>query len=198
MNARIHLTFILSLIPTFGFCESEPKSLGKSGVFEAFTLGDGADQICFMVTQPKNKKDGELPLMITHHPKEKHMSVISFALPDKVKDEKEVEVTAALKLKDKTQNFSLKHEGDNAWATDAAMDQEFSDLMTSKGTEVILQVDTHTKIAYSLKGASKAYGAINRACTPIISHETKTLDTKTPESLPEVKTTPEISTNKKI
>ena len=78
------------------------------------------------------------------------------------------------------------------------MDQELSDLMTSKGTEVILQVDTHTKIAYSLKGASKAYGAISKACAPIISHETKTLDTKTPESLPEVKATPEISTSKKI
>lgn len=192
----IIFTLILSFIPTLGFCEPSPKSLGKSGAFEAFTLGDGADQICFMVGTPKNKKDGDLPLMITHHPKEKHMSVVSFALPDKVKEEKDLDVSATVKLKDKSQNFVLKHEGDHAWTTDETMDKDLSELLTSKGSEVILQVNTHTKIAYSLKGASKAYDTINNACAPIIAQETKPADIKVSDSLPEVKATAEISTIK--
>jgi len=163
MNVRI-LSLIISFIPSLGFCEPEPKSLSKSGAVEAFTLGEGADQICYMVAMPKNKKDGELPLMITHHPKENHMFVVSFALPEAHKNQKDLEISASVKVKDKTQNFILKHEGGNAWATDGAMDRELSELMALKGSEVILQVDTKTKLVYSLKGAGKAFDAINKAC----------------------------------
>ena len=68
---------------------------------------------------------------------------------------------------DKNKAIELKRHEDSAWAKDSATDEKLVAEMKKGSTAVLLGTSargTKTTDTFSLKGFSKAYDAINKAC----------------------------------
>jgi hypothetical protein len=146
--------------------KGQAKSLGKFGSYEAYTLGDGAQKVCYFVGRPKESapkgvKRNDVYFMATNRPAQKVTGELSFSFGQKLKDGSDAELTIG---KDK---FKLFTKDDSAWARDAAGDKAILAAL-EKGQTVVAKaspakgadfVDT-----YSLDGLTKAKQAIDTAC----------------------------------
>lgn len=146
--------------------KGQARPLGKFGAYEAYTLGEGAQKVCYFVGRPKESapkgvKRNDVYLMVTNRPAQKVVGELMVSFGHKLKDGSEVELTVA---KDK---FKLFTKDDSAWARDAAGDKAIMTVL-EKGQTVVAKgspakgadfVDT-----YSLDGVTKAKQAIDGAC----------------------------------
>lgn len=146
--------------------KGQAKSIGKFGAYEAYTLGDGAQKVCYFVGRPKESapkgaKRNDVYLIATNRPAQKVVGELSFSFGQKLKDGSEVELTIG------KEKFKLFTKDDSAWARDAVGDKailaamEKGDSAVAKGSPVKGAdfVDT-----YSLDGVTKAKQAIDGAC----------------------------------
>lgn len=146
--------------------KGQAKSIGKFGTYEAYTLGEGAQKVCYFVGRPKESapkgvKRNDVYFMATNRPAQKVVGELSFSFGQKLKDGSEAEITVG---KDK---FKLFTNNDSAWARDAAGDKQIMAAL-EKGQTLVAKaspakgadfVDT-----YSLDGLTKARQAIDAAC----------------------------------
>jgi invasion protein IalB len=169
MRARLFsLILVLGSIALLAPAGAAADDLGNFGGWYAFTQGEGADKLCYMIAAPTQSlgdiaNRGEVGLMVTHQLGGKVRDQVSVALgfsPHKTKYTK-VKV-------DKSGNVLMRLvDGDRAWIRDASADRQLVARMKN-GTNLIvtgMSADgVATQDTFSLDGFSKAYAAISEAC----------------------------------
>ena len=143
----------------------QQKLLGRFGDWEAFSQGEGVNQVCYMVAKPQEaslrSRRGDIFFLINHWPGRKEFDVIQVDMGYTLKERSEVDVTVGNKT------WKLFSRGSNAWTyktqDDAAVVAAIrkGSRLTVKGTS---SRNNPTSDRYSLKGSSAAHEAINKAC----------------------------------
>ncbi len=155
----------LLLVPTAARA-SEPQSIGEFGKWTAYTFEENGGTVCYMVAKPeksegKYSKRGEVAALITHRPKEGAKNVFSFMTGYAYAEGSKVELAIDGK------KFTLFTKNDMAWATDASDDAQIAQAL-QKGSKMTISGSsargTKTKDTFSLKGSTKAYQEISKAC----------------------------------
>ena len=146
---------------------SDPVNLGSFGKWEAYEYVEPeGGKVCYMMAKPDKdegdyKKRGEIVALITHRPGEGTKNVFSYMAGYSYKKGSDVTLTVDGK------KFTLFTQNDMAWAADAAADTALSNAIQKGSTMVVKGVSgkgTDTKDTFSLKGSTKAYEAISKAC----------------------------------
>lgn len=158
------LLICLSPLPAHA---SDPAKIGDFGRWEAYEFEEtSGGKVCYMMAKPeksegKYSKRGDVVALITHRPAEGTKNVFSYMGGYSYKKGEDVNLMIDAK------KFNLFTQNDMAWAADAAADTALTEAikkgskMTVKG---ISSKGTETKDMFSLKGSSKAYEAISKAC----------------------------------
>lgn len=146
---------------------SDPVNLGTFGKWEAYEFEEpGGGKVCYMMAKPDKdegdyKKRGEIVALITHRPAEGTKNVFSYMSGYSYKKGADVNLTIDGK------KFTLFTQNDMAWAADAAADTALTNAI-QKGSNMVVQgvsgKGTKTKDTFSLKGSTKAYETITKAC----------------------------------
>ena len=142
------------------------KRVGSFGDWSAFQFSEDGNPACYMSSEPTKAsgdytKRGEIFAIVTHRPAEKRIGEVSIIAGYAYKKDSTVAVAIG------KQKFELFTQEDGAWALDAASDKKLiqamrkGNRMVVKGTSTRGTVTTDT---YSLKGFTKAYRAIGKAC----------------------------------
>lgn len=145
-----------------------PKHLGTFGAFDAYTNGDGAAKVCYLVGKPKTstpkspaRKDAYLT--VTNRANPKTAGEVSVRFGAKLKEAADgAELTVG---KEKLKLFT---KDDAAWALDAKADAQIAAVF-EKGDLAVFKAQPVAKGAdlidsYDLNGFGKARKAINDAC----------------------------------
>lgn len=164
--------FQLILVLVFAAVASAPalaqgiERLGDFGDWSAFQFVENGNKACYMASQPKKaegdyKKRGDVYAIVTHRPGEKLRDEVSVLAGYSYKEGSVVQVTIG------GQAFELFTQGDGAWAKEKKADEALVKAMI-KGSSLVAKGTssrgTKTTDTYSLKGFSKAYAAIGKAC----------------------------------
>lgn len=166
MKKSVLLAVALVLSAAAPSSASEQKAIGEYGVWKAYMFEENGNSVCYMAANPEKKegnysKRGEVAAMITHRPGEGTKNVFSYMGGYGYKKGSNVEISIDGK------KFTLFTQNDMAWAADASADNALSDAIR-KGSKMIVKgisaKGTDTKDSYSLKGSTKAYEAITKAC----------------------------------
>ncbi len=142
------------------------KRIGDYGDWSAFKFSEDGNPACYMSSEQSNatgvyKTRGDVFAIVTHRPAEKRIGEVSIIAGYAFKKDSAVAVAIG------TQGFELFTQDDGAWALDAATDKKLvqamrrGNRMVVKGTSARGTLTTDT---YSLKGFTKAYRAIGKAC----------------------------------
>ena len=141
--------------------------LGSFDNWTAYSYNDGADHVCYMASQPvksqgKYTRRDDVFLIVTHRPKDKSFNVVNTVAGYTYKTTSKPQLSI-----DKNKAIELKRHEDTAWAKDSATDEKLVSEMKKGSQAVLLGTSargTKTTDTFSLKGFSKAYEAINKAC----------------------------------
>ncbi len=142
------------------------KRIGEFGDWSAFQFSEDGSSACYMSSEPAKatgdyKKRGDVFAIVTHRPAEKRIGEVSIVAGYAYQKDSTVEVAIG------KQNFELFTQEDGAWALDAEADKELVQAMR-KGNRMVVKGTsargTLTTDTYSLKGFTKAYNAIGKAC----------------------------------
>ena len=143
------------------------QSSSLVGVFKdwsVYSSFESGHKVCYMVTKPKNernKKFGDAYAMITQRPSEGRLNEISVVSGYTYKKGSEVFVSFDKKT------FKLFTDNDTAWANDSKMDNAITSFIKGASQMTVVGVngkDEKIVDSYSLKGSTKAYYALNKAC----------------------------------
>jgi hypothetical protein len=146
---------------------SDPVNLGSFGKWEAYEFEEpGGGKVCYMMAKPDKdegdyKKRGEIVALITHRPAEGTKNVFSYMSGYSYKKGADVNLTIDGK------KFTLFTQNDMAWAADAGADTALTNAIQKGSNMVVKGVSgkgTQTKDTFSLKGSTKAYETITKAC----------------------------------
>ncbi len=142
------------------------KRIGDYGDWSAFQFSEDGNPACYMSSEPTKatgdyKKRGDVFAIVTHRPAEKRIGEVSIIAGYSYKKDSSVAVAIG------KQNFELFTQDDGAWALDVATDKKLVQAMR-KGNRMVVKGTssrgTLTTDTYSLKGFTKAYRAIGKAC----------------------------------
>ncbi len=142
------------------------EPVGTFGDWSAFQISEDGNPACYMSSGPTKatgdyKKRGEVFAIVTHRPAEKRIGEVSIIAGYSYKAESTVAVAIG------KQGFELFTQDDGAWALDTASDKKLIQAMR-KGNRMVVKGTsargTLTTDTYSLKGFTKAYRAIGKAC----------------------------------
>jgi invasion protein IalB len=142
------------------------KRIGDYGDWSAFQFSEDGNPACYMSSEPTKatgdyKKRGDVFAIVTHRPAEKRIGEVSIIAGYAYKKDSAVEVAIG------KQTFELFTQEDGAWAPDAEADKKLV-LAMKKGNRMVVKGTstrgTLTTDTYSLKGFTKAYSAIGKAC----------------------------------
>jgi len=142
------------------------KTIGIFGDWSAFQFSEDGNPACYMSSEPTKatgdyKQRGEVFAIITHRPAEKRIGEVSIIAGYTFQKDSPVALAIG------QQGFELFTQDDGAWAPDAATDKKLVQAM-KKGNRMVVKGTssrgTLTTDTYSLKGFTKAYGAIAKAC----------------------------------
>ena len=144
-----------------------PKSLldnpGNSG---ACTVKEDGGMACYIAgkpddTAPDNVKHGAVWLLVTHRPYRQVENEVSIYIGYPLQKDSKVKVVID------GQTSEMISDGEIAWAPDASADLALTKAMRSGLDMVVRGVSargTNTTDRYSLRGFTRAHGAINQAC----------------------------------
>ncbi len=142
------------------------QRIGDYGDWSAFQFSEDGNPACYMSSEPTKatgnyKRRGDVFAIVTHRPAEKRIGEVSIIAGYVYKKDSPVAVAIG------TQGFELFTQDDGAWALDAATDKKLVQAMR-KGNRMVVEGTssrgTLTTDTYSLKGFTKAYRAIGKAC----------------------------------
>lgn len=147
---------------------AEAEDLGNFGAWYAFTQGEGAEKLCYMIAAPVQSlgeipNRGEVGLIVTHQMGGKVRDQVSVALGF------EPHKTRYTKAKvDKSGNVLLRLvDGDRVWIREASVDRQLVARMR-KGDHLVVTGMSSDGVAsqdtFPLDGFSDAYNAISAAC----------------------------------
>lgn len=157
---------LVSLLPVAAMA-SDPVHIGEFGKWDAYEFEEpGGGKVCYMMAKPDKhegaySKRGEIVALITHRPSEGTKNVFSYMAGYGYKKGADVNLSID------GRKFTLFTQNDMAWAADAAADTALSAAI-QKGSTMTIQGTsargTKTKDTFSLRGSTKAYEAITKAC----------------------------------
>ncbi len=163
----ISLTALLIALVALPVAQAQGiKTIGIFGDWSAFQFSEDGNPACYMSSEPTKatgnyKKRGEVFAIITHRPAEKRIGEVSIIAGYTYQKDSAVKVAIG------TRGFELFTQDDGAWAPDAATDKKLVRAM-KKGNRMVVKGTssrgTPTTDTFSLKGFTKAYGAIGKAC----------------------------------
>ena len=142
------------------------KTVGVFGDWSAFQFSEDGNPACYMSSEPTKatgdyKRRGDVFAIVTHRPAEKRIGEVSIIAGYSYQKDSTVAVVIG------KQNFELFTQDDGAWALDTASDKKLV-LAMKKGNKMVVKGTsargTLTTDTYSLKGFTKAYRAIGKAC----------------------------------
>ena len=141
--------------------------LGSFDNWSAYSYNDGTENVCYMATQPtrsegKYTRRDDVFLIVTHRPDDKTFDVVNVVAGYTYKSTSKPQLTI-----DKNKAIQLVRHEDTAWAKDSATDKQLVAEMKKGSQAVLLGTSargTKTTDTFSLKGFSKAYETINKAC----------------------------------
>ena len=142
------------------------ERVGDFSDWSAFQFSEDGSAACYMASQPKNsegnyKRRGDIYAIVTHRPGENRRDEVSIIAGYTFKKDSSVEVSIGSK------KFQLFTQDDGAWAPDKESDKALVQAMIKGATMVVKGTSsrgTLTTDTYSLRGFTKAYQAINKAC----------------------------------
>ncbi len=164
MKKLLFCVACLGALPAFA---NEPEVLGTFDKWNAFAVGEGTEKVCYMATEPKKStgkysKRDDVFLLVTHRPSANSYDVVSI--------ETGFTYQAGSKPSFRIDNqkaINMAVDNDRAWFPDNATDTKVIPELI-KGSNVIVKAKSKRGTAitdtYSLKGFSKAYSAIQKAC----------------------------------
>lgn len=143
------------------------ETLMENGDWQAIREMENGKPVCVMSAEPqksvgKYTRRGTVLAIISHRPKEKRFGEVGFQAGYTFK--KGSEATATIDAK---KTFKLFTQGGHAWAFDAKADKQLVAAMRAGHTLVVKGSSsrgTLTTDAYSLKGFTASWKAINKAC----------------------------------
>lgn len=142
------------------------ERLGDFGDWSAYQFTENGNVACYMASTPTTAKGaytkrGEVFSIVTHRPSESRRDEVSFIAGYTHKKDSWVQVAIG------GEAFKLFTQSDGAWAPDKEADAALVAAMI-KGSGMVVKGTssrgTETTDTYSLKGFTKAYKAINKAC----------------------------------
>lgn len=142
-----------------------PKPIASFGSWQALTFTEDGESGCYVISEPDRKEGayssrGKVYALVTHRPADKKLGVLTVIAGYTYQPDSEV----ALEIGDS--KFKLFTQEGMAWASDED-DPRIVDAL-KKGTAMVVRGTssrgTETIDSYSLKGFSKAYAAIDKAC----------------------------------
>ncbi len=158
-------TLMFSAIALAG--EKPLNILGTYGDWTAYTYTDGDGKVCYMAASPekstgKYTKRDDVFLMVTHRPKDKTFDVVNTVAGYTYKRGTIPSITV-----DNKRGITMVIHENMAWGHDNTTDKRLVEQMKN-GSQAVLQGTsargTKTTDTFSLKGFSKAYQEISRAC----------------------------------
>ena len=163
----ISLTALLIALVTVPVAQAQGiKTVGIFGDWTAFQLTEDGKPTCYMSSEPTKatgsyKKRGDVFAYVTHRPAEKLIGEVSIIAGYTYQKDSAVAIAIG------KQEFDLFTQDDVAWARDPAADKKLVQAM-KKGNRMVVKGTssrgTLTTDTFSLKGFTKAYGAIGKAC----------------------------------
>lgn len=141
--------------------------LGTYDSWTAYVFQDQNGKTCYMATEPtksqgKYKIRDDVFLFVTHHPNEKEFDIVNVAAGYTYKKGSLPTFTV-----DNNKPINLVSHADTAWAKDSATDSKLIAQMKKGSTAVLKGTSvrgTATTDTFSMKGFSKAYHDIQKAC----------------------------------
>ena len=166
------MRYIIICLLTFitGTALAADKDLDILGTYDNWTayVYNGADgKTCYMATEP-TKKQGKYKvrddvfLFVTHHPNEKNFDVVNVMAGYTYRKGSKPSFTV-----DNNKAISLISQADTAWTSDTETDTKLVAQMKKGSTAVLKGTSargTLTTDTFSMKGFSKAYRDIQKAC----------------------------------
>ena len=161
------IAVLLGVFWVCGVWAAENEILGSFDNWSAHSYSDGTEHVCYMASQPiksqgKYARRDDVYLIVTHRPNSKSFDVVNVVAGYTYKSTSKPQLTI-----DKNKAVELKRYEDTAWAKDAETDAKLVSQMQKGSQAVLLGTSargTKTTDTFSLKGFSKAYEAINKAC----------------------------------
>ena len=167
MRARL-FSLIVGASVLLAPAAAQADDLGNFGAWYAFTQGEGADKLCYMIAAPSQSlgqipNRGEVGLIVTHQMSGKVRDQVSVALGF------EPHKTRYTKAKvDKSSNVLLRLvDGDRVWIREASVDRQLVARM-KKGNHLVVTGMSIEGVAsqdtFPLDGFGDGYKAISAAC----------------------------------
>ena len=166
MKRFLPLVSLLAALCPLPVYAAEQTELGTFDSWSAHSYQEPSGTVCYMVAEPDKKegkygKRGDVLAMITHRPAEGTRNVFSYMAGYSYKKGSEVELSIDGK------KYRLFTQNDMAWAADATADTNIADAI-KKGSKMVVSgvsaKGTPTKDTFSLKGSTKAFEEISKAC----------------------------------
>ncbi len=167
------LIVAISLAALFGPTALHPVAqaqgielVGTFGDWSAFQYSEDGNPTCYMSSEPSKAsgdytKRGDVFAFVTHRPAEKRIGEVSIVAGYPYQKDSAVEVAIG------KQTFELFTQDDGAWARDEARAKKLVQAMR-KGNKMVVKGTsargTLTTDTYSLRGFTKSYRAIGKAC----------------------------------
>ncbi|MBQ7413177.1 MAG: invasion associated locus B family protein [Alphaproteobacteria bacterium] len=153
-------------VPVFA-ADKNLDILGTYDDWTAYIYTDQGNKTCYMATEPiksvgKYKVRDDVFLFVTHHPTEKEFDIVNVMAGYTYKKGSKPSLTI-----DKNKAVSLVSHADTAWAKDSDTDKKLVAQMKKGSTAVLKGTSargTLTTDTFSMKGFSKAYHDIQKAC----------------------------------
>ena len=163
------LLFLMSLwlAPMALAADKKPDILGTYDNWTAYVYTHQGEKTCYMATVPtkskgKYSKRGDVFLSVAHHPDKNEFDVVNVMAGYTYKKGSKPVITV-----DKNKAVALVSYEDGAWTKDKAADTQLVAQM-KKGSAAVLKGTsvrgTATTDTFSMKGFSKAYHDIQKAC----------------------------------
>jgi hypothetical protein len=142
--------------------------VGKFGDWGVQTYDEDGNKVCLMWSQPTKPhplppqtRRGDIYTFVTQRPSKKRLNEVSISIGYPFKKD------SALSVLIGRSNFSMITDGDTAWNAKARDDVPMVKAMRAGATMIAKGVSgrgTKTKDVFSLKGFTKAYAEMNKAC----------------------------------
>ena len=168
MRIKLGLSFVVSLLlSTQAMAAAGTEILGTFDDWTAYVFSDNGGKVCYMATEPiksegKYKIRDDVFLFVTHRIADKTFDTVNVMAGYTYKTGSK----PTFKV-DKKQTVTLVSHADTAWTKDTKTDKLLVDQMRAGGKAVLKGTSrrgTLTTDTFSLKGFTKAYQAIQKAC----------------------------------
>ena len=167
------LIVAISLAALFGAAALHPvaqaqgiEPVGTFGDWSAFQFSEDGNPACYMSSEPTKAsgdytKRGDVFAIVTHRPAERRIGEVSIIAGYAYQKDSTVGIAIG------KQTFELFTQDDGAWARDEARAKKLVQAMR-KGNKMVVKGTsargTLTTDTYSLRGFTKSYRAIGKAC----------------------------------